>query len=123
MASWSELLSEYQSQKQRDTGWLDKERDKRLSAISKHRNDAIVIFYASAFLQESTASNISIAKEDINGLMNALYEAPMDNGLFLMLHIPDCKVGRRQGGSSELLEGFRRVQVQVFQPGVVAGTV
>ena len=67
MASWSDLLHLLQSQ--REPGWLDKKLKEHLEAISKHRNNAVVIFYASAFLQK-TVDNVSIAREDINaGLM------------------------------------------------------
>ena len=87
MASWSELLKQVSSQS--DPNWLDKKLRGRLEAISKRRGDAAVIFYASAFLQKADNNNSSIInREDINGFMNALYEAPTDNGLVLMLHTP-----------------------------------
>ena len=85
MASWSELLHSLQAQN--DSGWLDTNLKGRLGAISKRRGDATVIFYASAFLQKAT-DNVSITREDINGFMNALYEAPTDKGLTLILHTP-----------------------------------
>lgn len=87
MASWSELLKQVSSQS--DPNWLDKKLRERLEAISKRRGDVAVIFYASAFLQKADNNNSSIInREDINGFMNALYEAPTDNGLVLMLHTP-----------------------------------
>ena len=85
MASWSELLHSLQAQN--DSGWLDTNLKERLGAISQRRGDATVIFYASAFLQKA-ADNVSITREDINGFMNALYEAPTDRGLTLILHTP-----------------------------------
>ena len=85
MASWSELLEASRTQ----PNWLDQELKNRLSAISKRRGGAAVIFYASAFLQKIDNGNASIINsEDINGFMNALYEAPTDKGLILMLHTP-----------------------------------
>ena len=85
MASWSELLELLKDQN--DPAWLDNKLKEHLSAISGRRNGATVIFYASAFLQKN-ADNVAITREDINGFMNALYEAPTDRGLVLILHTP-----------------------------------
>lgn len=85
MASWSELLQ----LQQQDPAWLDRKLKKQLSAISKRRGGAAVIFYASSFLQKADGNEGSIInREDINGFMNALYEASTDKGLLLMLHTP-----------------------------------
>lgn len=88
MASWSELLGEYKRQSQKNPNWLDKKLKHHLHAISTLRGDATVILYASAFLQKAAVENVSITREDINGFMNALYEAPTDKGLVLILHTP-----------------------------------
>ena len=85
MASWSELLELLKDQQ--DPAWLDSKLKEHLSAISRRRNGAAVIFYASAFLQKN-ADKVAITREDINGFMNALYEAPTDRGLVLILHTP-----------------------------------
>lgn len=85
MASWSELLRELKRQK--DPNWLDKRLKEQLSAISKRRKGATVIFYASAFLQKAEDTS-AITREDVNGFMNALYKAPTDKGLSLVLHTP-----------------------------------
>ena len=85
MASWSELLELLKDQN--DPAWLDNKLKEHLSAISGRRNGATVIFYASAFLQKN-ADNVALTREDINGFMNALYEAPTDKGLVLILHTP-----------------------------------
>lgn len=87
MASWSELLEEFQQNVQSDSNWLDKKLRERLAAISERRGNAAVVFYASAFLQKADG-DVSITREDINGFMNALYEAPTDEGLILILHTP-----------------------------------
>lgn len=89
MPSWSELLSEKQKH-ENDPGWLDRELKGRLNAVSKQRSNAVVIFYASAFLQKQGSDrNLSIiAREDINGFMNALHGALTNNGLVLILHTP-----------------------------------
>ena len=87
MSSWSEL--QLQLLQQQDPTWLDKKLKEQLSTISNRRGGAIVIFYASAFLQKPSDNvSITITREDINGFMNALYEAPTDKGLTLILHTP-----------------------------------
>ena len=61
MASWSELLEAFQvevSKGQAQPNWLDAQLKERLTAISTHRGDAAVIFYASAFLQKAV-DNVS----------------------------------------------------------------
>ena len=87
MASWSELLEEFRGKAQSEPDWLDKKLQEILNAISLRRDSAAVIFYASGFLQKAD-ENVSITREDINGFMNALYEAPTANGLTLILHTP-----------------------------------
>ena len=88
MASWSELLEQFQSKDKADAGkWLETELQSHLERISKHRKGAAVIFYASAFLQKLD-SIVAITREDMNGFMNALYKTPTENGLTLILHTP-----------------------------------
>ncbi len=110
MASWSELLAEFQTRK--DPNWLDKKLKDRLRAISKHRGDAAVIFYASAFLQK-VVDNVSITREDINGFMNALYEAPADKGLVLILHTPGGDPNAVESIVEYLHSKFNRMEVVV----------
>ena len=110
MASWSELLAEFQTRK--DPNWLDKKLKDRLRAISKHRGDAAVIFYASAFLQK-VVDNVSITREDINGFMNALYEAPADKGLVLILHTPGGDPNAVESIVEYLHSKFSRMEVVV----------
>lgn len=85
MASWSELLNELN----KDPQSLDNKLKGSLNNISKLRGDKSVIFYASAFLQkQNTGSDAAISREDINGFMNALYQAGTEKGLTLILHTP-----------------------------------
>ena len=112
MASWSELLEASKSQS--DPNWLDMKLRERLEAISKRRGDAAVIFYASAFLQKADNNNSSIInREDINGFMNALYEAPTDNGLVLMLHTPGGDPNAVESIVEYLHSKFARIDVIV----------
>ncbi len=110
MASWSELLDSLKAQQ--DPNWLDKQLKERLAAISKCRNDATIIFYASAFLQNAD-NNVSITREDINGFMNALYEAPTDKGLVLMLHTPGGDPNAVESIVEYLHSKFNRIEVVV----------
>ena len=87
MASWSELLEEFHRHVQPDPQFLDNKLRERLNSISNRRGNATVIYYASSFLQKD-GGDVSITREDINGFMNALYDAPTDNGLILILHTP-----------------------------------
>ena len=111
MASWSELLESLKGQQ--DSTWLEKKLKSRLEAISKHRNGSIVIFYASSFLQKAGANNVSISREDINGFMNALYEAPTDKGIVLMLHTPGGDPNAVESIVEYLHAKFSRMEVIV----------
>ena len=110
MASWSELLEELRAQS--DPNWADKKLQVYLDAISKRRGDATVIFYASAFLQRA-ADKASITREDINGFMNALYEAPTDRGLVLILHTPGGDPNAVESIVEYLHAKFDRIEVIV----------
>ena len=111
MASWSELLESLKGQQ--DPTWLEKKLKSRLEAISKHHNGSIVIFYASSFLQKAGANNVSISREDINGFMNALYEAPTDKGIVLMLHTPGGDPNAVESIVEYLHAKFSRMEVIV----------
>lgn len=88
MSSWSDLSAEHGKNPPGDPGWLDRKIKEQLDKISKLRKPDTVIFYASSFLQKHEIANSIITREDINGFMNALYGAPVDNGLTLILHTP-----------------------------------
>lgn len=111
MASWSDLRKLLKPQVPPD--WLDKKLAEHLDAISKHCNNAVVIFYASAFLQKIAANNTAIAREDINGFMNALYEAPTNDGLVLILHTPGGDPNSVESIVEYLHSKFNRIQVVV----------
>ena len=112
MASWSELLDEFNAKTQSEPDWLGKKLQELLDAISKRRRDAAVIFYASGFLQKAD-DNVSITREDINGFMNALYEAPTKNGLTLILHTPGGDPNAVESVVEYLHAKFKRMEVIV----------
>lgn len=83
-----------------------------MDAISKRRGGAAVILYASAFLQKAVG-NVSITREDINGFMNALYGAPTDKGLVLILHTPGGDPNAVESIVEYLHAKFHRIEVVV----------
>ena len=112
MASWSELLEEFKAKTQSEPDWLGKKLQEVLDAISKRRGDTAVIFYASGFLQKAD-DNVSITREDINGFMNALYEASTVNGLTLILHTPGGDPNAVESVVEYLHSKFQRIEVIV----------
>ena len=113
MSSWSDLSEEFNTQKdQKDPNWFDKRLQVNLDAISKRRGGAAVIFYASAFLQKAVG-NVSITREDINGFMNALYGAPTEKGLVLILHTPGGDPNAVESIVEYLHAKFDRIEVVV----------
>ena len=112
MASWSELLEEFKAKTQSEPDWLGKKLQEVLDAISKRRGGTAVIFYASGFLQKAD-DNVSITREDINGFMNALYEAPTVNGLTLILHTPGGDPNAVESVVEYLHSKFQRIEVIV----------
>ena len=111
MPSWSELVSEFQNH-QNEPGWLDKRLAERLSSISERRDGACVILYASAFLQKP-GGEVSITREDMNGFMNALYEASTEQGLVLILHTPGGDPNAVESIVEYLHSKFHRVETVV----------
>ena len=87
MASWSELVKQF-DKKKGDPKWVLGSLRSELDEISKLRGGTAVIFYASAFLQKQNNLALSITREDINGFMDAMYKAKTDKGLTLILHTP-----------------------------------
>ena len=86
MASWSQLLHELRHTQSQNPDWLGEKLTNALKEISELRQNAHVIFYASAFLQKHNIVS-QIDREDVNGFMDALYEIK-NNHLTLILHTP-----------------------------------
>ena len=114
MPSWSELLESFQQElsKAQDPNWLVKKLIECLDAISRNRGGISVIYYASAFLQK-TDDDASITREDVNGFMNALYEARTDKGLLLILHTPGGDPNAVESIVEYLHAKFDRIDVAV----------
>ena len=112
MASWSQLLDQFGVQVKTDPNWLGNKLTERLEDISTQRGVGAVIFYASAFLQKFS-DNVSVAREDINGFMNALYEMPTNDGLTLILHTPGGDPNAVESIVEYLHAKFGRIEVIV----------
>ena len=111
MPGWSELLNKFIRQKNPD--WLQPQLTEYMNAISGLRGESTVIFYASAFLQQR--ENSAITREDVNGLMNALYGAKIgDNGrLTLILHTPGGELPAVESIVDYLHAKFNYIEVVV----------
>lgn len=83
MSSWNRILSNLQLEESS----LDSLRFKAVSDLSKYR-DRNVICYYSGWLQGCDSSSVSIHDDDMNGLMNAMYQLDRNKGLDLVLHTP-----------------------------------
>ena len=112
MASWSELLGDFQKIPDKSE-WIFDNFKKRLSKISEIFNDANVIFYASAFLQKKNIPEVSIDSEDINGFMNALYQAQTEKDLILILHTPGGNINAVETIVDYLHSKFKNITVIV----------
>ena len=112
VASWSELLDQFESHSQSNPHWLIEHLTEHLVAISRRRDGSAVILYASAFLQKS-ADLVSITREDINGFMNALYGAQADKGLVLILHTPGGDPNAVESIVEYLHSKFHHIEVVV----------
>ena len=115
MSSWSDLQPACQEESQKDPQWLSHQLQNRLAAISQQYDGAAVICYASAFLQKPNVPpwGIAITSEDINGFMNALYQAPTKRGLVLMLHTPGGDPNAVESIVEYLHAKFYRIEVIV----------
>ena len=112
MASWSELLGDFQKIPDKSE-WIFDNFKKKLSKISEIFNDANVIFYASAFLQKKNIPEVSIDSEDINGFMNALYQAQTEKDLILILHTPGGNINAVETIVDYLHSKFKNITVIV----------
>ncbi len=110
MPSWSDLLRQYSGESGGD--WLQNQLEQYLHAIAERRNCSCAIFYASSFLQKDE-ENTSITREDVNGFMNALSEAPADQGLTLILHTPGGDPNAVESIVEYLHSKFERIEVVV----------
>lgn len=82
MASWNDILTAVQS-----TSPLDDARSNSINALSEYRGRNVICCY-SGWLQGRSSAETSITDDDMNGLMNAMYQLDRKKGLDLILHTP-----------------------------------
>lgn len=112
MASWSELLEDFQERNRVSSPeWIKEKLTEQLRKISKLRGDTAVIFYASAFLQKAHPV-VSITSEDMNGFMNALYGNKLRK-LTLILHTPGGDLNAVESIVEYLRSKFEYIEVVV----------
>ncbi len=121
MSSWSELLREL-SENTDDPTWLDNKLKEQLVRVSEFRKGTAVIFYASAFLNKNHLDS-TITREDINGFMNALYEADTDKGLTLILHTPGGDPNAVESIVDYLHSKFKYIEVIIPYLAMSGGTM
>lgn len=115
MASWSELLEDFQrnraSSPESSSEWINKKLTEQLRKVSRLRGGTAIIFYASAFLQKAHPM-VSITAEDMNGFMNALYGNKLRK-LTLILHTPGGDLNAVESIVQYLRSKFEFVEVIV----------
>ena len=82
MSSWNHILNEVQF-----ASPLDDLRGRAIAELSAYRDRNIICYY-SGWLQGSPSEGVSICDDDMNGLMNAMYQLDRNKGLDLVLHTP-----------------------------------
>ena len=115
MPSWSELRQQYAGESGGESGgdWLQNQLEQYLRDIAEQRRCSDAIFYASAFLQKDGGNTSIITREDVNGFMNALSEAPSDRGLVLILHTPGGDANAVESIVEYLHSKFDHIEVVV----------
>lgn len=125
MSSWSDLQRVCQEKGQESSQWLIDQLQDSTEIISQKYDGAVVICYASAFLQQPGVHpwGTSITGEDMNGFMNALYKAPTDRGLVLILHTPGGSPNAVESIVEYLHAKFDRIEVIVPYLAMSAGAM
>lgn len=122
MPSWNELINEFDKQ---PTEFLRTKIQKALQEVSKNRNDANVLFYASSFLQKNDIppSLTQITHEDINGFMSTLFNMDWNKGLILIIHSPGGVTNATESIVEYLYQKFSYIEVIVPTYAMSAGTM
>lgn len=90
MATWSELLDEFNGRPPGERGqWIATATHQAVAEIAAKSNRN-VIAYTSAFLQKPQVPGLSttINREDINGFMAGVHGLDPQKSLLLLLHTP-----------------------------------
>ena len=124
MPSWQDLVRLYGSSGFELDGLLAR-LTAELHRIAVLRDDRMVIYYGSAFLQHPELPNIhlSIMHEDINGYMSCVHEMDFSKGLTLVLHTPGGSPNAAETIVKFLRSKFDDIEVIVPAFAMSAGTM
>lgn len=127
MPAWNELLDELNKQRNANDAvqWMQNRLREALAKIGELRGGRNVIFYASGFLQKPQLPPplVSIAHEDINGLMSVMYGMDWAKGLVLVLHTPGGITNAAETVVEYLHSKFDDIEVIVPTFAMSAGTM
>ncbi|GAA3703398.1 S49 family peptidase [Terrabacter ginsenosidimutans] len=128
MASWNDLLAEFQARAGDDVAlqqWLDITRTQAVADVSRLRGDRQVMVYASAFLQKPSvpSESLMITHEDLNGFMSAIYGMDCTKGLTLVIHTPGGVTNAAETVVAYLRSKFTDIEVIVPAIAMSAGTM
>lgn len=126
MPAWDDVLNEFIARPEADKGpWLQSELQAQLQRVAALRGDRNVVLYGSAFLQkpQAPASATSILREDLNGLMTAIYGMDWSKGLTLILHTPGGVTNAAETFVAYLRSKFTDMEVIVPTLAMSAGTM
>lgn len=124
MPSWQDLVARYGSRGFDFDGLLAR-LTAELQRIAALRDDRMVIYYGSAFLQHPELPNIhlSIMPEDINGYMSCVHGMDFSKGLTLILHTPGGSPNAAETIVKYLRSKFDDIEVIVPAYAMSAGTM
>lgn len=133
MASWNDVLDEFNRQvgadeaetNQKRLDWLAGRMVESLTRVRRLRSDRNVLLYGSAFLQKPDVPgyNIAITSEDLNGLMAVIHGMDWDKGLAIVLHTPGGQTNATETVVSYLRSKFTDIEVIVPALAMSAGSM
>lgn len=126
MSNWTQLFDEWNKQKANgsERRWLLVQLRKNLSAVSAHLSDTNVLLYFSAFLQKPNPDLYTqMMQEDINPIMNALYQMDYQKNLAVILHTPGGDLSAVEPITKYIHSKFEKVTVIVPTMCMSAGSM
>lgn len=126
MPAWNELLIEFGSTPDSDKlSWLIDTLVAALKKVGELRGGRNVILYGSAFLQKPQVpvQLLLITNEDINALMNVVYEMDCSKGLTLILHTPGGVTNATETFVAYLRSKFTDIEVLIPTFAMSSGTM
>ncbi len=128
MSSWSELYNRFRKYSEEESRVFLSEQFAQTIQTIKHiaeQSGKNVLYYASAFLQKSSAPGLSLGidHEDINGFMCGVDGCDADRELLLILHTPGGLAGAAETIVEYLRSKFKSIDVAIPVYAMSAGTM